>query len=137
MNNIRELRKRLGVHQYELASAIGVSVPAVSNWESGKTKPTDENITKLAEFFGVDESAIRNNEDVNDNLDLSNVEHVVQYVLEKSGTMKLYESVPKTEESTLIVRAVDKMPQDDREKVLNMMRAVYSEYFDKAEDKIG
>ena len=58
MNIIRELRKKKGIQQKELAIAIGVSCPTVSAWESNKKDPSGERLKKLAEFFGVDELVI-------------------------------------------------------------------------------
>ena len=40
---IKKLRKRLGISQAELAKLVGVSPVAVQFWESGRTKPTQEN----------------------------------------------------------------------------------------------
>lgn len=45
---IIEARKMRGISQSELARAIGVSRPAVSQWESDKTEPTRERLLKIA-----------------------------------------------------------------------------------------
>lgn len=58
MNIIRELRKKAGIQQKELALLIGVSNPTVSEWENGKKDPSGDRLKKLAEYFGVDELAI-------------------------------------------------------------------------------
>ena len=42
-----------------------------------------------------------------------------------------------TKEARIISFAVDSMPPEDREKALKMFSAVYSDYVQKAEDKIG
>ena len=52
-NHIRELRKKRGLTQEELAGALSVSFQAVSNWERGITPPDIENLTRIASFFGV------------------------------------------------------------------------------------
>ena len=44
---------------------------------------------------------------------------------------------PKTDEARIISFAVDSMPPEHREKALKMFSAVYSDYIQKAEDKIG
>lgn len=36
---LRELRKRLGLSQERLAARLGATLPSVSRWENGKTKP--------------------------------------------------------------------------------------------------
>lgn len=51
--NIRLYRKQRGMTQEQLAEAMGVSVGAVSKWESGQTNPELGLIVGLADFFGV------------------------------------------------------------------------------------
>lgn len=58
MNAVRELRKMAGIQQKELAIAVGVSAPTVSEWEHGKKDPTGDRVTKLAEFFNVSPAVI-------------------------------------------------------------------------------
>lgn len=50
---LRELRLRAGLSQGELAEIIGTTRPAVTSWENGWTKPTDDNFNALAEALGV------------------------------------------------------------------------------------
>lgn len=59
MNVIKELMLRKNVQQKELAIAIGVSQPTVSDWVRGAKKPAGDNITKLANFFQVSEDVIK------------------------------------------------------------------------------
>lgn len=49
--NIRHHRKALGLTQEQLAEAMGVTVGAVSKWESGASTPEITLIMELAEFF--------------------------------------------------------------------------------------
>ena len=44
-------RQELGLTQTQVASAVGVSVPAYRLWEYGGTKPTAENEAKLREVL--------------------------------------------------------------------------------------
>ncbi len=50
---IRERRKALGLDVSELAAKLGVSQPAVSQWEIGLTAPGRQKIVKLAELLRV------------------------------------------------------------------------------------
>jgi transcriptional regulator with XRE-family HTH domain len=59
VNAIKELMLRNNVQQKELAIAIGVSQPTISDWVKGKKKPAGDNITKLATFFQVPEDVIK------------------------------------------------------------------------------
>lgn len=58
MNRVRELRKRAGMQQKELAILVGVSKPTVSEWELNKKNPSGERLVKLTKIFGVDAGTI-------------------------------------------------------------------------------
>ena len=136
MNIVKELRKKKGIQQKELAIEIGVTQPTVSDWESGKKDPSGERLQKLAAYFGVDELVILGKGTVNlypsDNPGgLSETEQIVQHVLQQLG------SQPKTIEARIISGGVDKMPPEQREQAVNIMKAVftqYAEYFNRKED---
>lgn len=53
MNRIKELREAAGIQQKELAIALKVSQPTVSDWESGRKLPSARSTMKLAEYFVV------------------------------------------------------------------------------------
>ena len=117
MNIVKELRKAKGIQQKELAISIGVSRPTVSEWESNKKDPSGERLRKLAEFFGVDELVILG-----------------------KGVVDLAhdENIPKTPEARILARGVDNMPQEQREQLLNVFRAVfpqYAGYFERKENE--
>ncbi len=50
---IRELREEKGLKQKELAKAIGVAAPRISEWETGKGRPVYEDLIALAKYFDV------------------------------------------------------------------------------------
>ena len=50
---IRDSRKKLGINQSELAERIGVTQPAVANWESGVHDPRRLMLAKLADTLAV------------------------------------------------------------------------------------
>lgn len=114
MNIIRELRKKKCVQQKELAIAIGVSNPTVSDWETGKKDPSGERLKKLAKYFGVDELVILG-----------------------KGIPDSPADVPKTVEARIISGGIDQLPQEQREQALNIMKAVFSQYahlFERKDD---
>lgn len=47
------LRKGRGVSQEELANVVGVSRQAVQKWEAGTSTPDIQNLSALADYFGV------------------------------------------------------------------------------------
>ncbi|MBQ7630968.1 MAG: helix-turn-helix domain-containing protein [Selenomonadaceae bacterium] len=56
--NIKSLRLQHGLSQAELANVAGVSDKAVSSWEQNKSVPRMGAIQKMADYFGVQKSAI-------------------------------------------------------------------------------
>lgn len=48
-----KLRKELNLTQEELAQKIGYTRTAISAWEIGRNEPSNADIIKLAEYFGV------------------------------------------------------------------------------------
>ena len=140
MNMVHELRIKKGIQAKQLALEIGVSPATVSDWEHGRKNPTGSRLKKLAEYFNVDEGFILGYGMENPNLfvpentqtsGVSETEQIVRHVLEKLDV------VPKTIESRIISEGVDRMPPEDREKALNILRAAYADYFGKAEDKMA
>lgn len=55
---IRELRLERGLTMAELAARIGVTQPAISQWESGREKPGRDSLQKLAAALGVGPEAL-------------------------------------------------------------------------------
>jgi transcriptional regulator with XRE-family HTH domain len=51
---IRRLREQKGWSQMDIAHRLDISQAAYNKWEAGQTKPTMENLQKLAEVFDVD-----------------------------------------------------------------------------------
>ena len=54
---IKQHRKKLGLTQKALAAKLGVSVPSIVNWESGKMTPRGKNLAKIEKFLGTKASA--------------------------------------------------------------------------------
>lgn len=50
---IKLLRTEKGMNQEQLAEQLHVTRQAVSNWETGKTQPDIETLTRIAELFDV------------------------------------------------------------------------------------
>ena len=148
MNIIRQLRIKKGIQQKELALELGISSAAVSNWENGKSDPSGERLRKLAEYFGTDEATILGENLPNPEVpsdprydSMSETEKIVQYVLDKIGAAPVGETIhAKTEEAKILARGIDKLPKEQREQALNVVKAMfaeYSEYFEKGSEKDG
>ncbi|MDZ7628977.1 MAG: helix-turn-helix domain-containing protein [Parvularculaceae bacterium] len=52
-DRIRHARKFAGINQADLAARVGVSQPAVANWESGVHDPRRLMLSKIADALGV------------------------------------------------------------------------------------
>lgn len=51
---LRKLRERKGWSQMKVALQLNISQPAYNKWETGQTKPTLQNLHKIAEIFEID-----------------------------------------------------------------------------------
>lgn len=49
----------LGLHQYQLATKLGVSQSTVADWENGVQKPRPKNLRKVARVLRLDYDALR------------------------------------------------------------------------------
>ena len=124
MNIVKELRKKRGIQQKELALEIGVAQPTISEWESNKKDPSGERLKRLAEYFGVDELVILGrglyiSEDPK-TAGKSETDQIIGRLLEQLGNQ------PKTVEARIVSGGMDKLPQKDREKILGVVRAMYT-----------
>ena len=141
MNIVKDLRKRAGIQQKELALAIGVSRPTVSDWEANKKDPSKDRLKKLAEYFGVDELVILGKGVVDlyetkdekpvvpKDVNLSEAEQIKQYIYSR-----LTDIAPRTEEARIIAHSVDEMLPKKREIALNTMKAIFADYFNEGTD---
>ena len=57
-DNIKKLREERNLTQAQLADVLGLTRPAITQWESGWSTPRMGMIEKLAEFFDVPKSVI-------------------------------------------------------------------------------
>lgn len=137
MNIVKELRKKKGVQQKELAIDIGVSQPTVSDWEANKKDPSGERLKKLAEYFEVDELVVLGKGIGQESLytpkkapdsNASETEQIVQRLLDQLGEM------PKTAEARIVSGGMDKLPKEQRELILNMVSAMFPNKFTKGDD---
>ena len=53
-NNLRNLRLKSGLTQEQVAEKLNVTRQAVSSYESGRTRPDIDTLTRFAEIYGTD-----------------------------------------------------------------------------------
>lgn len=94
---LKILRIRARLSQAEAAEAIGVNQAALSRWEIGKTKPTEENVKKLSELYGVCPDVVRKAvEDRNEDLKYAYIEKLAALCkISKSEILQFVESAGK------------------------------------------
>lgn len=53
VSKLSDLRTARGLTQRDVAKALDCAERLVSRWETGEGRPSDENIVKLSELYGV------------------------------------------------------------------------------------
>lgn len=111
---IKYLRKINYLNQAAFAKRIGVTQSAVSQWEHDLTRPNSEQLQAISKAFNI------------------SVDELLSGDQEKTDTKS-----PRTAEAKIISEGIDRMPQQDRERALSVLKAVYSDYFSSAKDKMA
>ena len=60
---IKELRKKNGISQYDLANALNISRSVIAKWEAGITLPSEESTRLLMDYFNVSREELFKNEE--------------------------------------------------------------------------
>lgn len=116
MNIIKQLRLKAGLQQQELAAMLNVSKPTVSDWEHQRKNPRGENLKKLSEIFHEDEL-------------------VILGVVPPAGSAP--PNAPRTIEARIVSGGMDKLPKEQREQILAVVRAMFAQHpelFEKGDD---
>lgn len=98
MNRLKQCRLAAGLSQQYVALTLGVKAPSVSNWESGKTNPTTENLSALAKLYNVSVDFL-----------LGNV---------PNDDREQPEPTPLDQKRTEILQKLESLPEDKLEDVL-------------------
>jgi transcriptional regulator with XRE-family HTH domain len=111
---MRDYRKRSGLTMKRLGELVGASEASISQYETGRVEPDIDLMTKIADVLGVSVDNL-----IGHSSDIENME-------------------PKTKEARILAHGIDKLPQEQREQALNVMKAMFSKYapfFEEMEDK--
>lgn len=114
MNTIRMYRKKKNLTLKELGKIVGVAESTLSKYETGTNEPDLRTLTLIADALGVS----------------------VDVLLGRSGEQTAEEKspTPRTPEARILASGIDKMPERDRERALNLVRLMfeqYADYFDR------
>lgn len=62
--NLAFYRRKKGLTQKQIADSVGLSITFISQIENGLSKPSDENLKKIADFLGVLPSDLKSDGDL-------------------------------------------------------------------------
>ncbi len=57
-DNLKKLREKNNISQYQLAEEIYISRSAIAKWENGLGMPGEESIKVLCEYFKISEAEL-------------------------------------------------------------------------------
>lgn len=118
---IRLYRKSRNMSQARLAEIIGKSTGAIGMYECGKREPDLDTIEALADAFNVSMRDL-----------IPAAEETAEIV-----SVATKATVPITSEARILSAGVDKMPEEERKKLLQMVELMFDKYFDKGDDDNG
>lgn len=108
---IKEIRKTHYLNQAAFAKMIGVTQSAVSQWENDLTRPNSYQLEAIAQTFNIS---------------------IDELLADKPTDTD--PAVPKTHEARIVSGAMDKLPKEQREKILNVICAMYPEIIETKGD---
>ena len=118
--NIRTLRKRMGLTQVELAERLNVSQSTITSWENGTRRPDLDLLPVLAKIFGVSVDVLIGNESV---------------VSQEDWDVEAAFSDPDYESIRIMARGMGRMSPENRQKLLDVARTLFAEDFDEKGNK--
>lgn len=67
-NKFRELRKKIGYLQSDIANILNVSTSTIGMWEQGRNQPDNESLVKIANLFDVTTDYLLDHDDTSTSL---------------------------------------------------------------------
>ena len=127
---IRTMRKSRGLTHEELAKMIGQSASSISMYENGRREPNFETLESIADVFNVPLVSLMIDPDSELSEEEKNWSHYVQGRLDSH--------IPQTSEARILARGIDRLPPEEREQALAVVRAMFhqhSDYFKENDDE--
>ena len=109
--NLRRIRFEMHMTQEEFATLLGTKKQNISRYESGAVSPKITTAAKIADKLGISLSELSGDQG------FSNPRNAA-----KESTQ------PKTVEARILSAGADKMPKENRERLLEMARVMFTEY---------
>lgn len=121
--NIRTLRKRMGLTQVELAERLNVSQSTITSWENGTRRPDLDLLPAIAQIFGVSVDVLIGNNPVpivsNDPWDVE----------------AAFSDMMQDEKFRVLARGMAKMSPEKRENLLSGFLMMFRSDFDEEGNK--
>ena len=117
-DKIKQLRISQGLNQSEFARRLAITPGAVSQWETGRTVPDTERLMAIAKEFSIPLDYFSDEE-----VQYTETELIRQHLLIELGAQQ-----PKTSEARILAQGIDKLPKEQREQALNVMKAMFTKY---------
>lgn len=111
-NRIAEFRRARGLNQDELAELAMLSRISIARYETGKIEPGAKALGRIAEALEISTDVL-----------LGRIE-------EDPGK----KTEPQTIEARTVSAGMDKLPKEQREMILNMVRAMFPNEFKKGDE---
>ena len=101
-----KLRDAMGVKDADVVKATGITKSTFSDWKSGRSKPKDEILQKIADFFGVTAEYLRTGKETDkkepqlnpkDQKDIENILQNTELLLKQEGLM--FDGQPASQEA--------------------------------------
>lgn len=110
---IRALRKERGLNQDQLAELASLNRVTIAKYESGRVEPGAQALARIADALEVSTDAL-----------LGRSEEIPKAVRR-----------PATVEAGIVSAGMDKLPKEQREQILNVVRAMFAQNPDLFSDK--
>ena len=118
---IRILRKKAGLNQDQLAELSLLNRVTIAKYESGRVEPGAKALSRIADALGISVDEILGRDESSNG--------------EQSDTK--IQDVPKTPEARIVSGGMDKLPKEQREQILNVVRAMFAQHpelFEKGDE---
>ena len=115
---LKEIREARGISQRQAALGLNLSPTVYNRYENGIREPSNAMMLLIADYFGVTVDQLLGRDPID---------------IDKHPN----DAKPRTVEARIVSFGMDQLPQEDREKLLAVIRAMYSnkpELFKKGND---
>ena len=112
---LKEIRKSLGISQSQAARGLNLTQTSYNRYENGQRQIPNVILLAMADYFGVSSDEI----------------------LGRAGSLEDQQvnNGPKTVEAKILAEGIDRLPKEQREQALSVMRAVFAQHADYFEMK--